>query len=51
MNIGNLKFQPEDNRYMIVEYLDSIEVIMDKDDYNDFLDDLRKSIEVMRSYL
>ena len=40
MNIGNLKFQPEDNRYMIVEYLDSIEVIMDKDDYNDFLDDL-----------
>ena len=43
MNIGNLKFQPEDNRYMIVEYLDSIEVIMDKDDYNNFLDDLRKS--------
>lgn len=43
MNIGNLKFQPEDNRYMIVEYLDSAEVIMDIEDYNDFLDDLRKS--------
>lgn len=43
MNIGNLKFQPEDNRYMIVEYLDSKEAIMDKDDYEDFLDELRKS--------
>lgn len=41
--MGNMKFQSEDNRYMLVEYLGSIDIVMNENKYEDFLKSLRKN--------
>ena len=41
--MSNMKFQSEDNRYMLVEYLNPVDIIMSEDKYKDFLDSLRKN--------
>lgn len=43
MVISDYKFKKEDNRYCLVEYLETLTLTMDKNSYEDFLNQIKKS--------